>query len=163
VKRSLAITSSLLFVLNVFLICQTPKSGSDCSTLKYLGHKASCLCGAVDICSGDICGRPSSYSLDDDITVELRDKSGRTILDSQKVIVETHEKEGTTQAGTKTSYKETERTFCFNGKGNGDYLLAFILYKDGVPQPAVTFPTNYSSKRRKTCNPIYMLPPVCPK
>ena len=45
------------------------------------------------VCSGDICGRPSDYELDDDIAVELRDKSGTT-LDTQKVMVETEEMHG---------------------------------------------------------------------
>jgi hypothetical protein len=117
----------------------------------------------VEVCSGDICGRPSNYNLDDDITVELRDKAGTTIIESKKVIVETREKEGTTQVGTKVSYRTTERTFCFDGKGDGNYLLGFILYKNGVPQPAVKFPTNYSSKRRKPCDSIYMVEPTCPR
>ncbi len=162
VNRSLTITA-LIFVLNSFVVCQTPSDGSDCSTLKYLRHKVSCLCGTVQVCSGDICGRPESYDLDDDITVELRDKEGKAILDSKKVIVETREKEGTNQAGTKVSYKTTERTFCFDGKRDGDYSLAFILYKNGVPQPAIRFPTNYSHKRSKGCDSIYMLEPVCPR
>ena len=161
-NRSLAF-AALLFLLNPLVICQTPYHGPDCSTLKYPRHKVSCLCGKVQVCSGDICGRPSNYDLDDDITVELRDKAGTTTLDSKKVIVETNEKEGTTQVGTKVSYKTTERTFCFEGKGDGDYLLAFLLYKNGVPQPAVKFPTNYSHKRRKHCDSIYMVEPSCPK
>ena len=114
------------------------------------------------MCSGDICGRPSDYDLDDDITVELQEKSG-TILDSKKVVVETREKQGTTQDGTKTSYKETERRFCFEGKRDGDYLLAFVLHKNGVSQPAVIFPTNYSHKRSKACDSVYMVEPICPR
>src|SRR5207249_8154505 len=107
-------------MLDAFVFCQTRYNGLDCSTLKYARHKVSCLCGTVQVCSGDLCGRPSDYDLDDDITVELRDKAGTTILESKKVIVETREKEGTTQIGTRVSYKTTERTFCFEGKGNGD-------------------------------------------
>jgi hypothetical protein len=110
VKRSLTV-ASLLLVLNPFSVCQTPHSGSDCSTLKYLRHKVSRLCGRVDVCSGDICGSPSDYGLDDDITVELRDKAGTTIIDSKKVIVETREEEGTTQIGTKISYKKQSTSF----------------------------------------------------
>jgi hypothetical protein len=117
----------------------------------------------VDVCSGDICGSPSSYDLDDDITVELRDKAGTTIIDSKKVTVETREEEGTTQVGTKVSYKSAERKFCFDRKHDGDYVLAFVLHKNGVPQPAVKFPTNYSSKRRKPCDSVYMVEPICPK
>src|SRR5947208_7852139 len=56
----------------------------------------------------------------------------------------------------------TERTFCFDGKGDGDYQLAFIVSKNGVPQPAVKFPTNYSRKRNQSCNSVYMVEPSCP-
>src|SRR5437660_12057487 len=107
-------------MLDAFVFCQTRYNGSDCSTLKYARHKVSCLCGTVQVCSGDICGRPSDYELDEDIAVELRDKSGTT-LDAQKVVVETREKQGTTQDGTKTSYKQTERRCCFEGKRDGNY------------------------------------------
>jgi hypothetical protein len=155
VNRTLTLAAVLLF-LNPIAVCQTPSHASDCSTLKYLRHEVSCLCGTVQVCSGDICLRPSDFDLDDDITVELREKSG-TILDSEKVVVETCEKQGTTQDGTKTSYKETERRFCFEGKRDGDYLLAFVLHKNGVPQPAVIFPTNYSRKRSKACDSVYMV------
>jgi hypothetical protein len=117
----------------------------------------------VEVCSGDICGRPSNYDLDDDIRVELRDKAGATILESKKVIEETREERGTTQIGTKVSYETTKRTFCFEGKGDGDYLLAFVLYKNGVPQPAIKFPTNYSHKHGKPCNSVYMVEPFCPR
>jgi len=117
----------------------------------------------VQVCSGNICGRPSNYDLDDDITVELRDKAGATILESKKIIEETREKEGTTQIGTKVSYKTTERTFCFEGRSDGDYRLAFILYKKGVPQPAIEFPTNYSHRRGRSCNSVYMVEPSCPR
>jgi hypothetical protein len=161
VNHFLRITA-LLFMVNVFVLCQTPSQGSDCSTLKYRRHKVSCLCGTVQVCSGDICGLPSDYSLDDDITVQLRNKADTTILDSKKVVVERRERECTTQAGTKVPCPTTERTFCFDGKGDGDYLLAFVLSKNGVPQPAVKFPTNYSHKSRKSCNSVYMVEPSCP-
>lgn len=162
VNRSLTIIA-LLILLHLLVVGQTPYHGPDCSTLKYSRHKVSCLCGTVQVCSGDLCGPPSHYDLDDDIMVELRDKTGTTILDSKKVIVETREQEGTTQIGTKVTYKTTERTFCFEGKGDGDYLLAFVLHKNGVPQPAVKFPTNYSRKRKKPCNSVYMVEPTCPR
>jgi hypothetical protein len=161
VNRFLRITS-LLFMLNAFVFCQTPYHGSDCSTLKYARHKVSCLCGTVQVCSGDVCGRPSDYGLDDDITVQLRNKAGTTILDSKKVVVEKRGRECTTQVGTKVSCPTTERTFCFDGKGDGDYQLAFIVSKNGVPQPAVKFPTNYSRKRNQSCNSVYMVEPSCP-
>jgi hypothetical protein len=154
--------AALLLLLTPVVVCQTQSHASDCSTLKYLRHKVSCLCGTVQVCSGDICGRPSVYELDEDIAVELRDKSG-TALDTQKVVVETREMQGTTQDGAKTSYKQTERRFCFEGKQDGDYLLAFVLHKKGIPQPAVIFPTNYSHKRSKPCDPVYMVEPLCPK
>jgi len=163
VKRSLAITASL-FLLRLLVVAQTPSHGTDCSTLTHpRRHKTSCLCGTVEVCSGDICLRPADYGLDDDITVELRDKAGRTILDSKNVVVETHEKEGTTQDGTKVSYKTNDRMFCFEGKGDGDYVFAFVLYKDGVPQPAVKFHQSYSHKRSKPCDATFMVEPMCPK
>jgi hypothetical protein len=162
VNRSLTITL-LLLVLSPFLVCQAQSNGSDCSTLKYRRHKVSCLCGTVQVCSGDLCGSPSTYDLDDGIAVELRDKAGITVIDSKKVILETREEKGTTQDGTKISYKTTDRRFCFAGKQDGDYVLAFVLYKNGVPQPAVRFPTNYSSKRHKPCDSFYMVERSCPK
>jgi len=155
-------TIALLFLLNAHAVCQAPDHGPDCSTLKYLRHKVSCLCGTVEVCSGDLCNSPSGYDLDDDITVELRDKAG-TIVDSKKVIVETREKEAATQVGTKVSYKTTERMFCFGGKRDGNYVLAFVLYKKGVSQPAIKFPTNYSRNRRKACDSVYMVEHACPK
>jgi hypothetical protein len=163
VKRSLTITA-LLFLLNPLVVSQTPSHGTDCPTLKYSRrHKTSCLCGTVEVCSGDICGRPSDYGLDDDITVELRDKAGATILDSKKAVVEIREKEGTTQDGTKASFKTKDRRFCFEGQADGDYVFAFVLYKNSVPQPAVKFPQNYSRKRRKSCDATYMVETICPK
>ena len=162
VRRSLTV-ASVLFALSSLLVCQTPYNGSDCSTLKYLRHKSSCLCGTVQVCSGDLCGRPGDYGLDNDITVELRNKNGATVIESKKAVDETRAEEGTTQDGTTVLSKTTERKFCFDGKGDGKYQLAFILYRGGVPQPAVIFPTNYSRRRRKACNPIYMVEPICPK
>jgi hypothetical protein len=40
-------------------------------------------------------------------------------LDTQKVVVQTTEKQGTMQNGTKTSYKQAERRFFFKRKGDG--------------------------------------------
>lgn len=130
--------------------------------MEYSRHKVSCLCGTVQICSGDLCSHPSDYDLDDDITVELRDESGRT-LDTQKVELEISEKQGTTQDGTRISYKQAERSLSFEGKRNGNYLPAFILRKNGVAQPIVIFPTNYSHKRNKPRNSVYMVEPICPR
>src|SRR5438445_10819625 len=98
-------------MLDAFVFCQTRYNGSDCSTLKYLRHKVSCLCGTVQVCSGDICGRPSDYELDEDIAVQLRDKSGTT-LHAQKVVLETREKPGTTHDGRKSTHKPTQRRYC---------------------------------------------------
>jgi hypothetical protein len=154
--------TALLLVLTPVAVCQMQTHASDCSTLTYSRHKVSCLCGTVQVCSGDICGRPSDYDLDDDMAVELRDKSGTT-LDTQKVVLETREKQGTTQDGTKTSYKQTERKFCFEGKRDGDYLLAFVLQKKGIPQPPVIFPAKYSHKGSKPCDSVYMVEPLCPR
>jgi hypothetical protein len=162
VNRSLTI-AALLFLIDPLVIYSAPRQEPDCSAPKHPRHKVSCLCGEVQVCSGDICGGPQDYGLDDDITVELRNKAGTTVLDSKKVVLETHEKEGTTQAGTRVSYKTTGLTFCFEGKSDGDYLLDFVLYKNGVPQPAVEFPTNYSRGRHKTCDSVYMVEPFCSK
>jgi hypothetical protein len=107
--------------------------------------------------------RPSDYDLDDDITVELRDRVGTTIIESKKAVSKTLERECTTQVGTRVSCNATERTFCFEGKSDGDYQLAFVLSKNGVPQPAVKFPTNYSRKRHKPCDSVYMVEAACPK
>jgi hypothetical protein len=154
--------SALLFLLGPVALCQSSYRSSDCSTLKYIRHKVSCLCGTVEICSGDICGSPSVYEVDGDISVELRDKNGTTV-DTQKVVVETIEEQGTTQDGRKTSFKRAVRRFSFQGKLDGDYLLAFTLHKNGVSQPALIFPARYSHKRKKLSETIYMLEPTCPK
>ena len=78
---------ALLLALCPVATCQPPNRPPDCSTLTYFRHKVSCLCGIVEVCAGDICGGPSVYELDDDITVELRNKKGTT-LDTQKAVVE---------------------------------------------------------------------------
>jgi hypothetical protein len=157
VHPSLTVTA-MLFLLSTVGVCQTSSHDANRSILKHPQHKVSCLCGTVEICSGDICGRPQTYELDDDIAVELEDKAG-AILDSKKVTAETIEKECTRQDGTKVSCKTTERRFCFEGKPDGDYLLTFILYKNGTAQPAAKFPTSYSRKRHKPCDSVYMVEP----
>ena len=152
-----------LLLLSSVAVCQTSNRTSDCATLKYIRrHRVSCLCGSVQICSGDICGSPSDYKLDDDITVELRDKSGVT-LDTKKAVVETREEQGTTQDGAKTTYNLKQRRFSFEGKQEGYYFLAFILHKNGIPQPALVFPTKYSHKVNEVGNTVYMLEPICPR
>lgn len=152
------VSLALLLSLSPIAASQTSSQASNNSTWKYSRHKVSCLCGRVQVCSGDICGRPSDYGLDDDITVELRDKSGTTI-DTQKVVVETSEMQGTRQDGTKVSIKLKERKFCFEGKRDGNYQFAFVLHKNGVSQPAEVFFANYSHKRNKPCDSDYMVEP----
>ena len=95
--------------------------------------------------------------------MDLRDKAGVKTLDSKKVGIETRERMCTTQAGTKLPCNTTERTFCFEGKRDGKYQLAFILFKNGVAQPAIRFPTNYSRNHRTSCDSVYMVEPDCPR
>jgi len=153
---------ALLLVLSPIALGQTLNRVPDCQTLKYMRHKVSCLCGSVQVCSGDICGRPTDYELDDEITVELRSKSGTT-LDTQKAVVVTRQEQGTTQSGANISFKLMERRFKFEDEPEGEYLLAFILHKSGVPQPALIFPTKYSHKEINLGNTAYMLEPTCPR
>jgi hypothetical protein len=153
---------AMLLLLNAQLACQGVRKGSDCTTLKYLQRKHSCLCGTIQICSGDICGSPLSYDLDSKITVELRNKAGNTILDSQQATLQTREEQATTLDKKQTSYKVSEYRFSFEGKPDGKYVLAFILYKNGAAQPGVVFPTHYSKKHHATTNPIFMVAPQCP-
>jgi hypothetical protein len=163
VNRSLGAVAMLL-LLNAQGVCQNVRKGSDCTTLKSSPHKRYCLCGAIQICSGDIRSSPLTYGLDDKITVELRNKAGKTIIDSQQATFQTREKQGTTQDNTPISYEESEYRFSFEGKPDGKYVLAFVLYKNGAAQPAVIFPPNYSKKNSKTTtsNSIYMVEPQCP-
>jgi hypothetical protein len=153
--------TAVLILLSPIALCQVSYGASDCATLKYSRHKVSSLSGTVAICSGDICGGPSVYELDEDITVQLRTKNG-IVLDAQKVVFESSQKHGTKQDGTAITFEQKERRFSFEGKQDGDYLLAFILYKNGIAQPAVIFPTNYSHKRNKLSNSYYMVEPTCP-
>ena len=140
---ALICVATFLFV-NVCSAGQAPVR-NDCSTLKYRQHKVSCLCGTVAVCSGDICGRPSGYDLDNDFVVLLRDSQGNT-LDSQKL-----------------TYTKGQPTFCFEGKGDGKYQIAFTLYKNGTPEPSVVFPTSYKRSPEKACDTIYMVEPICPQ
>ena len=161
-KRLFPITP-LLFLFNSIVVCQTSSPVPDCSYFNHMRHEVSCLCGTVQVCSGDMCSNnPQFYGLDDDITVELRDKDGTKVLDSTKAPVVITDKEGTAQDGTKKSFKSIERKFCFEGNRDGDYVLAFVLHKDGVPQAAIKIPTNYSHTRRKACDSVYMVEPSCP-
>ena len=136
----------LLMAASIFASSQNAVKPIDCSTLKYFRHKVSCLCGRVDLCFGDICGiQLSRVDLDNEFDVTLRDKGGRN-LESKRL-----------------SSTDKPRNFCFDGKRDGDYQIVFVLYKRGVPQPAVVFPTNYKQKRKKTCDAVYMVEPLCPK
>lgn len=123
---------ALLVLLAPIAVCQTSYSAPDCSTLKYYRHKHSCLCGTVEICSGDICLSPSQWELDDDITVELRDKHGTT-LDTHKTVIETSEEQGETQDGTKISIKLAERRFSLRANGTGIICLLSSCTKTAFP------------------------------
>jgi hypothetical protein len=139
-------TQLLILLLAAMGICapaQESPEPVDCST-RHLKHKVSCLCGEVAVCSGDICVGPSVFDLDDNLDAVLRDEHGR-ILDSR------------------TLFYKTQRKFCFEGRRDGGYQIAFVLYKKGAPRPAVVFPTNYKQKRTKRCDAIYMVEPDCPK
>lgn len=138
------LTILLLTVVSICAVSQEASTQKDCATLKYRRHKVSCLCGEISVCSGDICGRPSTYDLDNDIDVVLRDKH-HTVLASKRL-----------------SY-ETGRKFCFEGRHDGDYQIAIVLYKKEVPQPAVVFPTDYKQTRTKACDATYMVEPACPR
>src|SRR5450631_4750509 len=114
------VLTSLLVAVSICASSQEAAKPIDCSTLKYLRHKVSCLCGKVDLCFGDICGiQLSRLDLDKDFDVMLRDKEGRR-LESRRI-----------------SSTDAPRNFCFEGQRDGDYQIAFVLYKKGTPQPAV--------------------------
>ena|SRR5215469_1620603 len=115
----------------------------NCSTLKYVKHTSAWLCGVAVVCSGDICTRPSQLDFDDQFDVVLRDKHGNR-LDSKKL-----------------SYEH--RKFCFEGRSDGDYQLAFVLYVKGIPQPARVFPTKYKRSQNKPNDAVYMVEATCPE
>jgi carboxypeptidase family protein len=138
------ITSDLPNVIGPTAIHDAQESHrtKDCTSNHFVIHKTPCLCGKVQIASGDIGVDPVQMGLDDRLDVELRDRSGK-LLESRQLI-----------------YK-SEVPFCFSGKPKGKYALAFVLYESGKPQPAAVFPTNYTAKTKKECNAIYLVPPVC--
>jgi hypothetical protein len=109
-----------------------------------LSHKTPCLCGKVIISSGDVGLAPEAFGLDDSFEVELRDKAGIK-LESERL-----------------SYK-TKRTFCFSGRPKGRYELAFVLYKKGIAEPAMVYPTKYTAKSNRACDAVYAVQVVCPK
>jgi len=123
---------------------QTPAvSGGDCSSLKSKRPKSAWLCGEAHICTGDICGRPTDFDFDHEFDVVLRDAHGNK-LDSQTL-----------------SYEKPK--FCFQGHKDGDYQLAFVLYRKGIPQPARMFPTRYRHNADKPNDVYYMIESVCPE
>ena len=101
------------------------------------------MCGEAQVCTGDICLRPTDLDFEPEFDVVLRDARGNT-LESQKL-----------------SYER--RKFCFEGRENGDYELAFVLFKKGVPQPARVFPTRYKRDTDKPNDVHYMVEAVCPE
>jgi hypothetical protein len=119
--------ASILAILTVRASAQQPLATQDCSTLRYVKHKSAWLCGEAVVCSGDICGRPSDLDFDDEFDVILRDRHGKKL------------------ESIRLSYEH--RNFCFEGRSNGDYQLAFVLYEKGVPQPARVFPTKYTATK----------------
>lgn len=134
---------SALLVPCVYTIAQQTASVADCSTLSYKRHKSAWLCGKAIVCSGDICGRPSTYDFDGAFDVVLRDNHGRE-LETKSL-----------------SYEKP--TFCFDARGDGDYQLAFVLYTNGVPEAARVFPARYRHNAKKPNDVIYMIEATCPK
>lgn len=137
-----SVIPSALLVLCVSAMAQQTSTIADCSTLKYQRHRRGSLCGKAIVCSGDICGRPSMYDFDDNFDVVLRDHQ-RKELETKSL-----------------SYEKS--TFCFDGRRSGDYQLAFVLYKNHVPEAARVFPIRYKPNSEKPNNVIYMIAAWCP-
>jgi len=144
IKTSLvrSVLPAALIVVCVSSLAQQTSAVTDCTTLSYQRHKSAWLCGKVVVCSGDICGRPSVYDFDDRFDVVLRDNLGKE-LETKPL-----------------SYEES--TFCFDGRRDGDYQLAFVLYKNHVPEPARVFPTRYKRNPVKPNDAVYMVAAWCP-
>lgn len=53
-------------------------------------------------------------------------------------------------------------SFCFDGHENGDYQIAFVLYKSRVPEPARVFPAKYRHNAEKPNDVYYMIEVTCP-
>lgn len=85
---------------------------------------------------------PSDYGFDTKFDVVLRDAYGNK-LDFQKL-----------------SYEQPK--FCFEGRKDSEYQLAFVLYKNGLRQPARVFPTRYRRNTDKANDVFYMIGAVCP-
>lgn len=136
------VLTSALLVLCVSTMAQQTSRVADCSTLKYKRHRSASLCGSASVCSGDLCGRPSTYDFDDGFDVVLRDNQGKAL---------------------ETRHLSHENpTFCFDGHPNGDYQLAFVLYKSRVPEPARVFPTRYKHSPEEPHDADYMIEVTCP-
>jgi hypothetical protein len=136
------VLTSALLVLCVSTMAQQTSRVADCSTLKYKRHRSASLCGSVSVCSGDLCGGLSTYGFDDGFDVVLRDNHGKEL---------------------ETKHLSDESpTFCFDGHANGDYQLAFVLYKSHVPEPARVFPTRYKHSREEPHDAYFMIEETCP-
>ena len=116
---------------------------ADCSTLNYKLHKVAWLCGKASVCSGDICLRPSLLGFDNNFGVVLRSETGKEL--------------------ERKSLSYEKPNFCFDEHGNGDYQIAFVLYTNGVPEPARVFPTRYKRNPKKLNDAIYLIQATCPK
>ena len=137
-----SLSRSVFLVLCLPAMAQQTSKVADCSTLKYTRHRSAWLCGKANVCAGDICGRPSDYGFDDDFDVVLRDSQGREL---------------------ETKSLSHEETFCFDGRRNGDYQIAFVLHKNGLPEAARVFPTRYKQNSEKPNDKFYMVEVTCPK
>ena len=124
-------------------VAQQASGTADCATLKYKPHRKAWLCGRAMVCSGDICGRPSTYDFDEKFEVVLRDHRGQP-LETKSL-----------------SYDEP--AFCFTGQNDGQYQLAFVLHTNGVPEAARVFPIKYKHDSEKPNDSIYMIEVTCPK
>jgi hypothetical protein len=131
-----------LLALCFSALAQQTSAVADCSTLKYQRHRRASLCGKAEVCLGDICGRPFTYGFDENFDVVLRDNQGKE-LETKSL-----------------SYEKP--TFCFDGRGDGDYQFAFVLYKNRVPEGARVFPVRYKHNPEKPNDVIYMIAAWCP-
>lgn len=137
-----ALAISGLLTLSLFASGQQTVTSSDCSTLKYVKRTSAWLCGEAEVCTGDICLPPSQLGFDEQFNVVLRDKHGNK-LDEKSLTYE-------------------HRKFCFQGRRDGDYQLAFVLYEKGISQPARVFPTKYKHNTEKSNDKMYMIEATCP-
>ena len=137
-----SVLPAVLLLFCVPAMAQQTSAIADCSTLKYKRHRSASLCGSASVCSGDLCGRPSTYDFDDGFDVVLRDNQGKE-LETKSL-----------------SYEKP--TFCFDGRQNGDYQFAFVLYKNRIPEAARVFPTRYRRNPEKPNDVYHMIAAWCP-